>query len=54
MDKNALLLLIAMVLVVLCVGVAIYRNHQEKLRARQMSTRLGTDDQRPIENLGRH
>jgi hypothetical protein len=56
MDKNAMILVIAMVLVVLCVGFAIYRNHQQKLRARQMSTRLGTGlgtgYERPIENLG--
>jgi hypothetical protein len=51
-----MILVIAMVLVVLCVGFAIYRNHQQKLRARQMSTRLGTGlgtgYERPIQNLG--
>ena len=40
MDKNQMILLIAVILIVASVGFAIYRNHKQKLIARGMGMRL--------------
>ena len=42
MDKNQMILLIAAILILAGVAFAIYRNHKQKMIARQMSTRLGS------------
>ena len=51
MTENQLILLVAVVLIVAGVAFAIYRNHKQKLHARQMTTRLSPSFRRPIEHL---
>jgi len=52
MTENQLILIIAAILVVAGVAFAIYRNHKQKLVARQMTTRLGHGHPRQVQNLG--